>query len=86
MKTEKRSLQAPSHRIMVAVMLLSSLFLCVAGTTYAESLKTVKHLMNEPATLFDLGIVRLENLLRKNQPAILEVSYDRGRNKIEWLK
>ena len=82
MKTEKPSLHALNHRIIVAVILLSSIFLCVAGITYAESSKTFQHLMNEPATLFDLGIVRLENLLRKNQRGILDVSYDGERHKI----
>ena len=82
MKTQKRLLHALNHRIIVAVILLSAIFLCVAGITYAESLKTVQHLMNEPATLFDLGIVRLENLLRKNQRGMLDVSYDGDRHKI----
>jgi hypothetical protein len=38
--------------------------------------------MSEPATLFDVGIVRLENLLRKHQAGTLDVSYDWERNKI----
>ena len=82
MKIEKRSLQAQSNRIVATVMFLSFMLLCLAGIVHAESTKTVRHLMSEPATLFDLGIVRLENLLRKNQPGALDVSYDWERNKI----
>lgn len=82
MKTEKCSLQALSNRIIAMVIFFSFILLFLGGITHAEPPKTVGHLMTEPATLFDLGIVRLENLLKNNQPGILEVSYDRERNKI----
>ncbi len=82
MNTETRWLRTPCNRIIAVVIFFSLNFLCLDGITQAESSQTVRHLMREPATLFDLGIVRLENLLRKNQPGTLDVSYDGERNKI----
>lgn len=82
MNTKTRWLRTPRNRIIAVVIFFSLNFLCLDGITRAESSQTVRHLMREPATLFDLGIVRLENLLRKNQPGTLDVSYDRERNKI----
>ena len=63
-------------------ILVSFILLFWVGVAQAEQTKTVRNLMSEPATMFDLGIVRLENLLKNNQLGTLEVLYDWERNTI----
>lgn len=80
----KRSLwRGLTNRNIHIVLLGSFILLLGAGIAPAEPPETVQHLMTEPATMFDLGIVRLENLLRNNHPGALHVSYDWERNKIQ---
>jgi len=82
MGTKRSPWRGYTHRKIYLVLLGSFILLFWAGIAPAEPPETVQHLMTEPSTLFDLGIVRLENLLRNNQPGTLQVSYDWERNKI----
>jgi len=83
MGTKRDPWQGISNMKISIVILILVILNFGAGISPAEPTKTVRHLMMEPATMFDLGIVRLENLLRNNQPGILAVSYDWERNKIQ---
>jgi hypothetical protein len=72
-----------TRRIIYGVIFGSFILLIATGIASAGPPDTVQQLIAEPATLFDLGIVRLENFLRNNQPGTLHVSYDWERNKIQ---
>ena len=72
-----------TRRVIYGVIFGSFILLIATGMASAGPPDTVQQLMAEPATMFDLGIVRLENFLRNNQPGTLHVSYDWERNKIQ---
>lgn len=75
--------QGVSNIKIIIVIIVLGVSLLGAVMAPAEPIKSVRDLMTEPATLFDLGIVRLESYLRNNQPGKLDVSYDWERNKIQ---
>lgn len=75
--------QGISNIKMIIVIAGLVILLFGVGAAPAGPTKTVRNLMTEPATMFDLGIVRLESFLRNNQPGKLDVSYDWERNKIQ---
>lgn len=83
MGTKKSPLQVIAIRNIYTIIFVSLILLFGLGIAHAEPTKTIQHLMAEPATLFDLGLFRLENLLRKTISGTLDVSYDRERNKIQ---
>jgi hypothetical protein len=79
----KNPLEANKIKSHITTFIMVSIVLFfLAGVAQAEATKTVRDLKSEPASMLDLGLVRLENLLRKNQPATIDVSYDYERNKI----
>jgi hypothetical protein len=78
-----KSLQSVTGRNRKIALFLYIILIFSPGITLAEPTKAIHSLMTEPATLFDLGIVRLENLLKKTQTGALDVSYDFQSNKIQ---
>ena len=45
------------------VLLTVIILLSLAGIVHAEQTSTIKYLMTEPLTLFDLGIYKLDKLM-----------------------
>jgi len=66
----------------IKIILLLAILLSFAGISHAEQTNTIKYLANEPLTLLDLGIYRLNRLVKEDPYGRVIVNYDWGKNKI----
>lgn len=64
------------------IILTLFIFISLVGVAHAEQTTTVKFLMNEPLTLFDLGIYKLNKLINEDPFINATVKYDTKSNKI----
>jgi hypothetical protein len=64
------------------IILFLTILLSFAGIAHAEQTKTIKYLANEPLTLLDLGIYRLNRLVNEDPYGSAKVTYDWESNKI----
>jgi hypothetical protein len=59
-----------------------AILLSVAGISHAEQTNTIKYLVNEPLTLLDLGLYRLNRLVNEDPYGRANVTFDLETNKI----
>jgi hypothetical protein len=64
------------------IIFFLTILLSFAGIAHAEQTKTIKYLANEPLTLLDLGIYRLNRLVNEEPYGSAKVAYDWENNKI----
>ena len=53
------------------VLLTLIILLSLSGVVHAEQTPTIKYLMSEPLTLFDLGIYKLDKLINEDQGSFI---------------
>ncbi len=63
-------------------MLTVAILLSIFGTVHAEQATTIKYLMTEPLTLFDLGIYKLDKFINEDPVLNATVKFDPKSNKI----
>jgi hypothetical protein len=75
-----------------SIILTIIVSITLIGIVQAEQIKTIKYLMTEPLTLFDLGIYKLDKLINEDPSLTATVTFDGKSNKInlhviilEWL-
>ena len=62
------------------------MFFILSGIGRADQNSTMRHLMNEPVSLLDYGILRLETFLKsKDMDNFLKVGFDSNDDKIEII-
>ena len=79
--------QKIKNALLTVIILLS-----LAGIVHAEQTSTIKYLMTEPLTLFDLGIYKLDKFINEDPAVNATVKFDPESNKInirvviyEWI-
>jgi hypothetical protein len=64
------------------IVLFLALLLSFVGICHAENTNTIKYLANEPLTLLDLGLYRLNRLVNEDPYGNANVTFDWENNKI----
>ena len=64
------------------IVLFLALLLSFVGICHAEKTNTIKYLVNEPLTLLDLGLYRLNRLVNEDPYGRANVTFDWENNKI----
>jgi len=64
------------------IILFLAILLSFAGISHAEQTNTIKYLVNEPLTLLDLGLFRLNRMVNEDPYGRANVTFDWENNKI----
>ena len=64
------------------IILFLTILVSFAGISHAEQTNTIKYLVNEPLTLLDLGLYRLNRLVNEDPYGSANVTFDWENNKI----
>lgn len=64
------------------IILFLAILLSFAGISHAEQTNTIKYLVNEPLTLLDLGLYRLNRMVNEDPYGRANVTFDWENNKI----
>ena len=82
MAAQKKPTKGVTIRKNAIIKLFLIILISCTGIADAEQTKTIKYLANEPLTLLDLGIYRLNRFVNEDPYGSANVSYDWESNKI----
>jgi hypothetical protein len=92
MAAKKRLKNGAHNQKSKSVILTIIISLSLVGIVQAEQTETIRYLMTEPLTLFDLGVYKLDKLVNEDPSVNATVTFDWKSNKInihvmilEWI-
>jgi hypothetical protein len=81
-RAEIMAINSSSQYFAYYIILFLTILLSFAGISHAEQTNTIKYLVNEPLTLLDLGLYRLNRLVNEDPYGRANVTFDWENNKI----
>jgi hypothetical protein len=79
---QKKTIKSATRLKNKNIILFLAILLSFAVISHAEQTKTIKYLVNEPLTLLDLGLYRLNRLVNEDPYGRTNVTFDWENNKI----